>query len=384
MILMSGCISGLFFIIFLPGKLPSTKFVMLMKQRLLSLDFFRGLTVAAMILVNNPGSWSDIYAPLEHSGWNGCTPTDLVFPFFLFMVGISVTYALSNRKADTSGHTKLILHILRRAVILFAIGMSFRLIPSFDFHNVRIPGVLQRIAIVFLVISLLYLKTGSKTRIWLCFGFLVIYYLLLTVVPVPGVGAPDLGPETNLGAWLDRTLLGERHLWKQSRTWDPEGILSTLPAISTGLLGIMTGDWLRRKDKQDAEKTAWLFSCGFIAVLAGLIWNEFFPINKSLWTSSFVLFTAGLAAMGLALSYWIIDVQGYKSLTPPFVAFGRNAITAYVLSSAIPSFIGGIPSSWFMPFLSPINASLAAALLMVVLMFIPVWIMYKRNIIVKI
>lgn len=360
-----------------------------MKQRLLSLDFFRGLTVAGMILVNNPGDWGHIYAPLEHSKWNGCTPTDLVFPFFLFMVGVSVAFALSNRIADTTGHTKLIIHIFRRALIIFIIGMLFRLIPHFDFAHLRIPGVLPRIAMVYLVISLLYLKTGPKTRIWLCFGFLIAYYLLMTVVPVPGTGVASLEPETNLGAWLDRTLLGEDHLWKQARTWDPEGILSTLPAFSTGLLGIMTGDWIRRKDKQDAEKVVWMFVAGFLSVIAGLIWDGFFPINKSLWTSSFVLYTAGLASMGLALSYWLIDVQGYKSWTPVFVAFGRNAITAYVLSGAIPQmfpkiFGGGVLYSLYAPFLSPLNASLAAAITLVLLMLIPVWIMYKRNIIVKI
>ncbi|MCF6402658.1 DUF5009 domain-containing protein [Chitinophaga filiformis] len=358
-----------------------------MKQRLLSLDFFRGLTVAAMILVNNPGSWSYVYPPLEHSKWNGCTPTDLVFPFFLFMVGVSVTFALSSRRADTEEHEKLILHIFRRAAILFGIGLAFRLIPSFDFYNLRILGVLQRIAIVFLVISLLYLKTGTKARIWLCFSFLVIYWLLMTVVPVPGTGPANLEPGTNLAAWLDRTIMGERHLWKQARTWDPEGILSTLPAISTGLLGIMTGDWLRRKDKEDAEKVSWLFSAGFLAVLAGLVWDGVFPINKSLWTSSFVLYTGGLAAMGLALSYWFIDVQQYRRLTPPFVAFGRNAITAYVLSGAIPMIFKGMSGGMFSGYsglFSPFNASLAAAITLVLLLFIPVWIMYKRNIIVKI
>lgn len=358
-----------------------------MKQRLLSLDFFRGLTVAAMILVNNPGSWSYVYPPLEHSKWNGCTPTDLVFPFFLFMVGVSVTFALSSRKADAGGHGKLILHIFRRAAILFAIGLAFRLIPSFDFYNLRILGVLQRIAIVFLIISLLYLKTGTKVRIWLCFSFLVIYWLLMTLVPVPGTGPANLEPGTNLAAWLDRTVMGERHLWKQARTWDPEGILSTLPAISTGLLGIMTGDWLRRKDKEDAEKVAWLFSAGFLAVLAGLVWDGFFPINKSLWTSSFVLYTGGLAAMGLALSYWFIDVQQYRRFTPPFVAFGRNAITAYVLSGVIPMIFKGMSGGMFTRYsgiFSPFNASLAAAITLVLLLFIPVWIMYKRNIIVKI
>lgn len=358
-----------------------------MKQRLLSLDFFRGLTVAAMILVNNPGSWSYVYPPLEHAKWNGCTPTDLVFPFFLFMVGVSVTFALSKRREDAGGHGKLMVHILRRAAILFAIGLAFRLIPSFDFHNLRILGVLQRIAIVFLIISLLYLKTGDKARIWLCFSFLVIYWLLMTVIPVPGFGPANLEPGTNLAAWLDRTVLGERHLWKQSRTWDPEGLLSTLPAVSTGLLGIVAGDWLRRKDKGDAEKVAWMFSAGFLFVLAGLIWDGVFPINKSIWTSSFVLYTGGLAAIGLALSYWLIDVQHYQRFAPPFVAFGRNAITAYVLSGVVPMICRGMQGAMFRFYsgvFSPLNASLAAAITLVLLMFIPVWIMYKRNIIVKI
>lgn len=354
-----------------------------MKQRLLSLDFFRGVTVAGMILVNNPGDWGHIYAPLEHSKWNGCTPTDLVFPFFLFMVGVAVSFALSSRREDPTLHKSLILHIFRRAAIIFGIGLAFGLIPKFDFAHVRIPGVLARIAVVYLIISLLYLKTSSKTRIWICGGLLVGYYLLMTLVPVPGVGYSNLEPETNLGAWVDRLILTPDHLWKQSRTWDPEGLLSTLPAISTGLLGIMVGDWVRRKDKAEADKVAWLFTAGFLSVLAGLVWDGFFPINKQLWTSSFVLFTAGLASMGLALCYWLIDVQGYKSITPPFVAFGRNAITAYVLSGLVPR-IHSIPSSLFMPFLSPLNASLAAAITLVLLMLIPVWILYKRNIILKI
>ena len=357
---------------------------LLMKQRLLSLDFFRGLTVAGMILVNNPGDWGHIYAPLEHSKWNGCTPTDLVFPFFLFMVGVSVTFALSNRNADTTGHKKLIIHIIRRALIIFLLGMALNLIGRFEFNTLRIPGVLTRIALVFLVISLIYIKTTPATRVWLCFSFLVIYYLLMTVVPVPGFGPANLEPATNLGAWLDRTLLTENHLWRTSRTWDPEGILSTLPALSTGLLGIMTGDWLRRKDKPEAEKVAWLFAAGFLSVIAGLIWDGFFPINKALWTSSFVLFTGGLAAMSLALCYWLIDVQGYKGITPPFVAFGRNAITAYVLSGIIPRFLHGAHAALFVPYLSPLNASLAAAIFLVLLILIPIWIMYKRNIIVKI
>jgi predicted acyltransferase len=369
------------------------------KQRLLSLDFFRGLTVAAMILVNNPGDWGHIYAPLKHSVWNGCTPTDLVFPFFLFIVGVSIVYALDDKKRDSSLHKKLILNALRRAVMIFALGILLMLIPAFQFATMRIPGVLQRIAIVFLICAFLYIKANTKTLAWIFAILLLVYWLLMALVPVPGIGEANLQPGTNLAAWIDHTILTEAHMWTETKTWDPEGILSTLPAISTGLFGVMVGAWLKRKDRQDAEKVSWMFCIGIFSVLIALVWNVYFPINKSIWTSSFVLYTGGLATIGLALSYWMIDVQGYKSFTKPFVAYGANTITAYVISGIVPMLLDYIHVSYngnkisllpylylnfFTPNFSPVNASLAWAIAYVIVFLIPVWIMYRKKIFIRI
>ncbi|MFB6457880.1 acyltransferase family protein [Chitinophaga sp. Hz27] len=366
------------------------------KTRLLSLDVFRGITVAAMIMVNNPGNWSFVYAPLEHSKWNGCTPTDLIFPFFLFIVGVSVPYAMGTKKEDPANHTSLILHALRRGLILILIGMALRMMSNWHFDTLRFPGVLQRIGLVFAIIAVLFIKGSRKAIIWTFGGLLLLYFVLMTFVPVPGVGYPNLEPENNLGAWLDRLIFTTNHLWAQSKTWDPEGLLSTMPAVSTGLFGILVGTWLRRKDREDAVKVSWMFVYGFISVILALIWDQFFPINKSLWTSSFVLYTGGLATMALATSYWLIDVQQRTRYLEPFVAFGRNAITAYVLSALVPKLLSSIPvgsgkslQAWlnndvFGNIFSPYNASLASALFLVFLIWIPIQIMYKRNIIVKI
>lgn len=367
--------------------------------RLLSLDFFRGFTVAAMILVNNPGSWSHIYAPLEHSKWDGCTPTDLVFPFFLFMVGVSIVYAMENKKADPKLHGTLILSALRRTVLIFLVGMCLSLISHFDFVHLRIPGVLSRIAIVFGISAILYIKTTTKTQVYLVLILLIGYYILMNFVPVPGFGRPNLDPETNLGAWLDRLVFTENHLWRTSRTWDPEGLLGTLPAVGTCLLGILTGTWLKMGKLKTSKDLVVLLSAAVVLIILGLIWNIFFPINKALWSSSFVLFTAGLAIIILTLSYWIIDIKGHQSLIPPFVAFGRNAITAYVIAGVLPTILSLIPATvngqhsniWgyvndviLVPHLSPNNASVASAILIVLLIFIPIWWMYKKKIIIKI
>ncbi|SFG57629.1 acyltransferase family protein [Pedobacter insulae] len=377
-------------------------------QRLLSLDFFRGFTVAAMILVNNPGSWAHIYAPLEHAEWNGCTPTDLVFPFFLFIVGVSIAYAMGSKKEDESTHTKTILKALKRALILFGLGLILAFFPrnfrGFDFidslQHVRIPGVLQRIGVVFFISAVLFLKLSTKnifkTIILILFG----YWLLMTFIPVPGVGYANLEKETNLGAWLDRTLLTEAHLWKSAKTWDPEGILSTLPAVATGLFGVLVGVYLRRKDVEVGAKIAWLFSTGVAAVLLGLLWDLQFPINKALWTSSYVLYTGGLATMILALSYWIIDVNHYSRFTKPFVVYGVNAITVFFVSGLMPRLLNMIKIStedggkvgaltwfnqtYFTPYFSPINASLAYAIFVILFFYIILWIMYKKNIIIKV
>lgn len=369
--------------------------------RLLSLDVFRGLTVAAMILVNNPGSWSHIYAPLEHAEWNGCTPTDLIFPFFLFIVGVSISFALGSKKEHIS-HSKLIITALKRALILFGLGLFLSLFPKVftdpvaAFETVRIPGVLQRIAVVFFISALIFIKTSGKTQLRLMIGILIGYWLIMTFVPVPGVGYANLEKETNLAAWLDRTILTEAHLWKEVRTWDPEGILSTIPAVATCLFGILIGSWLKRKDLENSYKISWMFSLGIMAVILGLIWDLFFPINKSLWTSSFVLYTGGLATMGLALCYWLIDVQGYKKGTKPFVVYGVNAITVFFLSGLIPRILNLIKVSmpdgskissrewvhqtYFTPYFSPVNASLAGAIAFVLIWMVILWWMYNRKI----
>jgi predicted acyltransferase len=368
-----------------------------LSNRLLSLDVFRGLTVLAMILVNNPGDWGHIYSPLEHSAWNGCTPTDLIFPFFLFIVGVSIVYAMGTKKADPAQHGKLILNILRRTAIILLLGWFLALYPHFNFSSMRIPGVLPRIAIVFGICGIIFVKTERKTQLILFWTFLILYYILMTFVPVPGTGYANLQPETNLGAWVDRTLIGSAHLWKEAVTWDPEGLLGTLPASATGLFGILVGTWLKRKDKDDATKVVWMFSVGVAAVMLGLLWDFFFPINKSLWTSSFVLYCGGLATIVLALFYWIIDVQGYKKYTKPFVVYGVNAITAFALSALIVKTFVNVKvtdkhitvsqylyQTFFAPHFAPINASLAWAICFDLFFMLILWIMYNRKIFIKI
>ena len=377
-------------------------------ERLLSLDFFRGLTVAAMILVNNPGSWGHIYAPLSHAEWNGCTPTDLVFPFFLFIVGVSIAYAMGSKKLDPSTHHKTILKALKRALTLFGLGLLLAIFPRnfSDFNllealqNLRIPGVLQRIGVVFFISAVIFLKSSEKNIFRTIVIILFSYWALMTFVPVPGVGYANLEKETNLGAWLDRTILTEAHLWKSAKTWDPEGILSTLPAIATGLFGVLVGVYLKRKDIEAAQKIAWLFAVGVLACLAGLIWDLQFPINKALWTSSYVLYTGGLATIILALSYWLIDVNKYNRFTKPFVVYGVNAITVFFVSSLMPRLVNMIKvklpngdetgalswfyQSFFVPYFSPINASLAYAIAFILFFYVILWVMYKKNIIIKV
>lgn len=377
-------------------------------QRLLSLDFFRGLTVAAMILVNNPGSWGHIYTPLEHAEWNGCTPTDLVFPFFLFIVGVSIAYAMGSKKLDPASHNKTILKALKRALTLFGLGLFLAFFPrnfsTFNFveslQTIRIPGVLQRIGVVFFISSVIFLKSSEKTIFRTIVIILFTYWALMTFVPVPDVGYANLEKETNLGAWLDRTILTEAHLWKSAKTWDPEGILSTLPAIASGLIGVLVGVYLKRKDVDAAVKISWLFAVGVLITLAGLLWDLQFPINKSLWTSSYVLYTGGLATIVLALCYWIIDVNNYNRFTKPFVIYGVNAITVFFVSGLMPRLVnmikikqpngeemGALSSfyqSFFVPYFSPINASLAYAIVFIMFFYVILWVMYKKNIIIKV
>jgi predicted acyltransferase len=293
------------------------------RERLVSLDAFRGLTIAAMILVNNPGDWGHVYWPLDHAHWHGWTPTDLIFPFFLFMVGMALPFSHRTRAREA----------LRRTLVIGGLGLFMAAYPYFDLTTVRIPGVLMRIALCYFAAWGIRRLTGSAGQALLAALLLVLYWYLMTRVPVPGGAPPNLDPETNLGAWLDRRLLAG-HLWKQSKTWDPEGLLSTLPAIATTLLGLLAGGWLR--SDRDANRKTWgLLAAGLALVLLGLAWGVSFPINKSLWTSSYVLFTGGLAAYLFGLLYWVADVRGHRGWCRPFVIYGRNAILVFVASGLL-------------------------------------------------
>src|ERR1700691_2865152 len=311
-----------------------------MSTRLTSLDLFRGATIAAMILVNNPGN-DHAYWPLEHAEWNGWTPTDLIFPFFLFIVGVSLVFSFESRLRKGDSRTALVLHAVRRALIIFAIGLALNwLVDLLLSRGVRIPGVLQRIGICYFAASILYLYVRPRTRAWIAAALLIGYWILMRFVPVPRLGVPGrdmpfLHPDANLGAYLDRRFL--LHLWGSSSrlyeiTRDPEGLLSTLPAIATALLGVFTGEWLR-SNRSPKNKALGMLAFGVIGLILGETWGIWFPINKNLWTSSFVLFTAGFGLICLALCYWATDIKRWRGAwTKPFLIFGRNAITAYTIA----------------------------------------------------
>lgn len=366
--------------------------------RLLSLDVFRGITIALMILVNNPGTWGSIYSPLKHAEWNGCTPTDLVFPFFLFIVGVAITYSLLKRKERGDSQVKLVLQIFRRAAMLFLLGLILQGFPYYDLSTIRIPGVLQRIAVVYFFASLIFLRGSIKTISIVAVALLIFYWLAMTLIPVPGVGYANLEPTTNLAAWIDRNLL-YGHLWSATKVWDPEGIFSTIPAISTALFGILTGYWLRKK-MDDTTKVVWMFIFGSVGMLLGYIWDFWFPIGKNLWTSSYVVYTAGLALHFLAFCYWFIDVKGIKWWTKPFVVYGLNAITVFFASGIIGRLLTLIKitnaageevalktyifENFFHSWLSTINASLAYALVYVIIWLGLMWILYAKKIFLKV
>lgn len=374
-------------------------------ERLLSLDVFRGITIMGMILVNNPGTWSAIYPQLRHAEWHGCTFTDLIFPFFLFIVGVAISYSLTKRKAQGGSMTSLYLNILRRAVILFILGLILAGFPfglmldhQFSWSTIRIPGVLQRIAVVYLVASILFLTTNTKVQYWITGGILVIYAALMSLVPVPGVGYANYEPTTNLAAYFDNLLLGG-HLWSASKVWDPEGILSTLPAIGTAMLGIFTGNLLR-SDKDSKEKTVLMYVWGSVLMLAGWIWSFWFPLNKSIWTSSYVLYTGGLALFFLAFCYWFIDIKKVTWWIKPFHVYGMNAITVFFLSGIVGRLFYLIKwetaegtmitlknylfENLFLSWLDPINASLAFAIVYIVIWLGLMWILYAKKIFIKV
>ncbi|HUV14707.1 MAG TPA: DUF5009 domain-containing protein, partial [Acidobacteriota bacterium] len=283
-----------------------------------------------MILVNNPGDWDTVYPPLLHAEWHGWTPTDLIFPFFLFIVGVSMAFSFGKR-LEAGGRSALYRQVIRRSLIIFALGLLLNLFPSFDLWNLRVAGVLQRIAVVYFVVSLIVMHTSMRAQVWISGGVLCFYWAFLTLIPVPGVGAGVLTPEGNLAAFVDSYLLPGR-MWQG--TWDPEGLLSTIPAVVTTLLGVLTGRWLR-SGREKCEIAGWMFVAGWGAILVGVFWGILFPINKNLWTSSYVVFTAGAALQFLAVCYWLIDIKGYTRWFYPAIVYGMNAIAVYVLSGMV-------------------------------------------------
>ena len=364
-------------------------------RRLLALDVFRGLTVAGMVLVNNPGSWRYVYAPLQHADWHGWTPTDLVFPFFLFIVGTAIPFALGPRAERGEPRDRLALRAVRRAAVIFALGLLLHALPYFELSTLRIPGVLQRIAVCYLAAALAVLWTGWRAQAVIAAALLLGYWAALTWVPVPGFGAGDLGREGSLPAWIDRTVLGSRHIWRAARVYDPEGILSTVPAIVTTLGGALAGHWLRAGGAP-ARLVAGLAAAGGVLSALGLAWGLVLPINKPLWTSSYAVFTAGAALLALAACYWVIEIRRCRWWAPPFAALGVNALAVFFLSTLLAKLlvIVRVPAgngrsrplqallfeAAFLPWAAPAIASLAWACANVLVWAALAWPLFRRGI----
>ena len=370
-------------------------------NRLVSVDVLRGITIAFMILVNN-GFSNYAFPALEHAEWNGWTPTDLVFPTFLFLVGVTIVFSFESRLSRGASKSSLLFHTFRRACILFALGLVVNGFPYFHLETLRIYGVLQRIAICFLIASILYLlDRRPASKIVLILLALFGYWILLRWVPVPGYGMPGhdiplFDPTRNLGAYIDRHVFPGR-LYRGVR--DPEGLLSDIPALATTLFGMLTAMWLRTKRSSSIK--AWgMLAAGILGIILGQIWSFWFPINKNLWSSSYVLFAAGIALVALSICYWAIDIRNWKTgWTYVWLAFGMNAITAYVFSELLSSTLyaikihartttvslsaylfdccfAGIPSDHL--------ASLAYSITIVAICFIPVAILYRQKIFLKV
>lgn len=397
-------------------------------ERLLSLDVFRGLTIAGMLLVNDPGTWSSIYPPLEHAAWNGWTPTDLVFPFFLFIVGITTHLSLTSRRARGDDDAAIRRQIIRRGLLIFLFGFLMNGFPFFTWGSVagiahptfvqrvvdrllhwRIMGVLQRIGLAYICAALLAQGKSLKRQVITIVVLLYGYWFAMTLLPVPDSGAMGqlvLGdaPRT-MAAWWDRLLLDwsrwglGNHTWVNSVTWDPEGLFSTIPAIGTTMLGNLAGQWIATR-RPLLDRLSALFAVGALGMVAGLMWNWSFPINKSIWTSSYVVFTAGMACVAIATIMWIVDVQGLKRWTKPLVIYGMNPMVAFVGSGVMERCIYSIFTvpyhgkstaletalyEWgFHSWLEPMNASLAFAISFVLLWFGILYVLYKKQIFFKV
>ena len=361
--------------------------------RLLSLDVFRGGTIASMILVNNPGS-AAAYPPLQHAKWHGWTFTDLVFPFFLWIVGVAMTLSLAKRVARGDDRTHLLMHVLKRAAAIFFIGLLLNGFPYYDLSTIRIPGVLQRIALCYLIAGAIFLYARStRIRIAVTSGLLGVYWVLMKTVDVPGCGADSFAMECNFAKWIDGMLL-TGHMWASSKTWDPEGLVSTLPAVANTMLGIFAGQILASRSTP-AEKSVWMFLSGNLLMFAAMMLATWMPINKQLWTVPYALFTSGLAFVVFTCCYWLVDIQGWRRFAQPFAVYGVNALAMFVLSGLFAKGLGLIRvgdislRTWlwrnaFEPLASPASASLLYSLAIVGLFWLIAWAMYRRNWIVRV
>ena len=378
-------------------------------ERLVSLDVYRGLTIVGMILVTDPGTYTAVYWPLLHATWNGWTTTDMIFPSFLFISGAAMTLSFAARAARGETRSQLAGHLFRRAALLIVIGLVLNGFPFFHLHSLRIPGILQRIAICYLGGGLLYLACGRKpirTRasilVAVILAILAGYWALLKFFPVPGFGPGRLDSLGNLGAYIDRAIFGINHLWAYGLTsgygvtYDPEGLLSTLPALTLLLAGILVGEWLRTKSSP-VRKAIAILAVGIVLLLAARLLDPFLPINKRIFTTTFALFSVGFSMIAFSVCYWIVDIRRWHWWTTPALIFGTNAIFAFVLSTVITSLFDVIRvgserltlhawgySHLFLPWLSPVHASLAYALVIVGLNLAIVSVLYRKRIFLRI
>ncbi len=436
------------------------------------------MTIAGMVLVNNPGTWSAIYGPLKHAEWHGITPTDYVFPFFLFIVGVAIPISLGRRMAEGIDRG-VYLKIFQRAGLIFALGLLMSMIPFFvfaetglpqlvkllimlgfsaalflylaekkrlaaavggvsaltvlvlwmagtqfawyDFGTMRIPGVLQRIAVCYLIVSFIFIHTSWKQQTVIGVLLLVGYWILMTAIPVPGCEIASIDSKAcNMASFFDRVILGVDHMWKAGKVFDPEGILSTIPALVTTISGVLAGTWLIRKeeggrikekgevgsDRGDSSegfafrKVTGLFFFGTLLLAIGWAWSLVFPLNKSLWTSSYVVYTTGLALLTLAVCYYLIDIKGYKRWARPFVIFGVNALALFVFSGIMARMLNLVKvagpagkdislqqwifSAFYLSWLEPLNASLAYAVSFILFWLFLMWVLYRRQIFIKV
>jgi len=435
-------------------------------NRLVSLDVFRGMTIAGMVLVNNPGG-SPVYWPLDHAEWNGLTPTDWIFPFFLFIVGVSISISLG-RRVESKPDAKAYWKIVSRAASIYLLGASVSVLPFFQFqstdtpdplkmmiwlafsasllflllrnykvagilagiailgivgmnlsgYNVvpyswgtfRIAGVLQRISVCYLVTAIVFLYTTWKQQVGIAVALLLGYWLIMTAIAVPGceVITAENMKACNLPAYIDRLIIGENHIWRGGKVYDPEGILSTIPAIVTTISGVLTGTWLVRPDRgqvsvdetSSLDKVAGLFGVGLALLAVGLIWNSYFPMNKALWTSSYVLATTGLALLTLGFCYWLIDIKGYTRWAWPFKVFGTNALALFVFTGLFARMIAAyrvtgadgqlisigrwVMLNIFLPIAQPIDASWMFAVSFILLWLFLMWLLYRKQIYIKV